>query len=137
MRRISYQLVVAGYFDASDYLRTDYMRGYVAAALSDALEAERAKVAAAYEAAASVQVEGMDYCSPSTKAAIRALTPADAQAALDKMLAEARLEGWRAGRDAAAQVAENKCTKRSQYSLAQSCKDAIRALPEPKEASHD
>lgn len=34
---------------------------------------------------------------------IRALTPADAQAALDKMLAEARLEGWRAGRDAAAE----------------------------------
>ena len=39
---ISYQLAIAGYFDASDYMLTDYMRGYVAATLADAAEAERA-----------------------------------------------------------------------------------------------
>lgn len=107
---ISYQLGVAGYSDASDYLRTDYMRGYVAATLADALEAERAKVAAAYEAAASVlEDRGSDGWAENLMAewssvyaeSIRALTPADAQAALDKLLAEARLEGWRAGRDQA------------------------------------
>ena len=76
------------------------------ATLADALEVERAKVAAAYEAAACVTVgmgprydgRSVHYHIPErVKGAIRALTPADAQAALDKMLAEARaMESTRA-----------------------------------------
>ena len=54
------------------------------------------------------------------------LTP-DPQAALDRMLAEARLEGWRAGRDAAADA----CDWGDIYG--DNAVQAIRALPEPKE----
>lgn len=85
------------------------------ATLADAVEAERAKVAAAF----AMQDAGYSIT-----------TPADAQAALDKLLAEARLEGWRAGRDAAADEARS-CTH-DPYVVR-----AIRALPEPKETSHD
>jgi len=97
-------------------------------------------VAAAYEAAASVQVEGMDYCSPSTKAAIRALTPADAKAELEKMLAEARLAGWRAGREAAAEICDDTAMRKRDPAISASfyaVAIAIRAMPEPKEADHD
>lgn len=90
------------------------------ATLADALEAERAKVAAAYEAAAKLSeasAERNKTCPSGCRCAdgwhiamrIRSLTPSDAQAALDKLLAEARAEarlaGWRAGRDAAAEAA--------------------------------
>lgn len=79
-----------------------------------------------------------------TKAAcrIRALTPSDAQAALDKLLSEARAEGWRAGREAAARY----CVQYGQglvegewgpEGLAVMLGARIRALPEPKGASHD
>ena len=91
----------------------------------------RARLAVAY-VAADAWLDKQYGIAP----CVNDLTPIDAQAALDKLLAEARLEGWWAGREAAAQVVEDECTKRSQYALAQSCKDAIRALPEPKEASH-
>lgn len=66
------------------------------ASLADALDAERAKVAAAYEAAASIARSHIYYDSAGSgfredefDNTIRALAPADAQAALDKMLAEA------------------------------------------------
>lgn len=77
------------------------------------------------------------------------------RAALNKLLAEARLEGWRAGRDAAAEHcwekrsgladAEQKqvaagLTGRDYYGRrleAELLSRSIRALPEPKEASHD
>lgn len=81
------------------------------APLTDALEAERAKVAAAYEAAACVTVgmgprydgRSVHYHIPErVKGAIRALTPSDAQAALDKMLAAARAEAAEAALTAAA-----------------------------------
>lgn len=112
--------------------------------LREELAASRAKVAAAYEAAADAAFKApapeiepeaewlMEHQRENSYNSIRALTPTDAQSALNKMLTEARLEGWKDGRDAAAQVAEDKCTKRSQYALAQSCKDAIRAMPDPK-----
>lgn len=105
--------------------------------LQEELEHERAKVAAAYEAAADA-CNDYPVAAPSvyewtrydlqieySQASIRALTPADAQAALDKMLAEARLEGWRAGREAAAKY------------LMRDTAAEIRALPERKETSHD
>lgn len=117
------------------------------ATLADALEAERAKVAAAYEAAISAcgnnqnrplmnahQKDAWDRAISDTRNAIRALTLADAQAALDKMLSEARLEGWRAGRDAAADAMQP--ALRSMLSRGQAAA-AILALPEPKETSHD
>lgn len=68
---------------------------------------------------------------------VRCLTPAHAQAALDKLLAEARLEGWRAGRDAAAQEAEDwfydpQADEVTDYRLSLN----IRMMPEPQEASH-
>lgn len=112
------------------------------ATLADELEAERAKVAAAYEAAAKLSeasAERNKTCPSGCRCAdgwhiamrIRSLTPADAQAALDKMLAEARAEGWRAGRDAAAAA----CNWGGIYG--NKAMRAIRALPEPKETSHD
>lgn len=72
----------------------------------------------------------------------------DAQAALDKMLDEARLEGWRAGRDAAANEAAlygcsegaDEYTKGIQEGYTDAVTqivDGIRSMPEPKEASHD
>lgn len=74
-----------------------------------------ARVAAAYEAAAKLSeasAERNKTCPSGCRCAdgwhiamrIRALTPADAQAALDKLLAKARLEGWRAALDAASNV---------------------------------
>lgn len=119
--------------------------------LADALEAERAKVAAAYEAAAELVV--LDHVCDS----IRALAPSDAQAALDKLLEEARLEGWRAGRDAAAESAHKyaaKCSEQSEDSrynerfetasyfeigadAVEYIARTISVLPEPKDASHD
>lgn len=74
----------------------------------------------------------------------------DAQAALNKLLAEARLKGWRAGRDDAAEVAVSRYEAWSDEAWSDpdscpvvcdvtACADvaaAIRALPEPKEASH-
>ena len=73
-----------------------------AAALAEAHES--ALVAAAYEAAADKYAEmgvagedgypAWDYFA-SAAAAIRAMTPADANAALDRMLTEARKEGMR------------------------------------------
>ena len=115
------------------------------ATLADALEAERAKVAAAYEVAAEVYWDGFPAWDTFSEAreAIRALTPSDAQAALDKMLAEARLEGWRAGRDAATEPLTSLAAvlRKSENSYHQSQASAmlervaaIRALPEPKEA---
>lgn len=70
-------------------------------------------------------------------------TPADAQAALDKLLAEARLEGWRAGQDAAAMS----CVLSGQdlveggwgpegWDMAVTLETRILAMPEPKEPSH-
>ena len=133
------------------------------ATLADALEAERAKVAAAFDMAASVTVDmgprydgrSVHYHIPEkVKGAVRALTPADAQAALGKLLYEARLEGWRAGRDAAVEHcwakrdlladAEQKqvaagLTGRDYYGRrleAELLSRSIRALPEPKEANH-
>ena len=116
--------------------------------LADALEAERAKVAEAYRAAACVTVDmgprydgrSVHYHIPErVKGAIRALTPADAKAALSKMLAQARLEGWRAGREAAAKATFSLATN-PHCGSAESRRDlaeTIRALPEPKEANHD
>lgn len=53
--------------------------------------------------------------------------------ALDKLLAEARLEGWRAGQDAAAA----RCwEERGLLDGAEILTNLIRALPEPKETSH-
>lgn len=100
------------------------------AILAVTLEAEQAKVAAAYEAAAKRCYE--DQGRFDTPDRIRSLTPADAQAALDKLLAEARAEGWRAGRDAAA-IAARGDGEGEWFNPVQ----AIRALPEPKEAIHD
>ena len=74
------------------------------------------------------------------------LSPNDAQDAFNKMLAEARLEGWRAGRDAATEPLTSLAAvlRKSENSYHQSQATAmlervaaIRALPEPKEASHD
>lgn len=131
------------------------------ATLADALEAEQAKVAAAYEAAAREVAEWTEetfstVTSPDEAAEqLRALTTADTQAALNKLLAEARLEGWRAGRDAAVEHcwakrdlladAEQKqvaagLTGRDYYGRrleAELLSRSIRALPEPKEANHD
>ena len=136
------------------------------ATLADEAEAERAKVAAAYEAAAlfsesqrregdSFYNDGWCACATVVAGGIRNITPADAQAALNKMLAEARLEGWRVGREAAAEHcwakrdlladAEQKqvaagLTGRDYYGRrleAELLSRSIRALPEPKEASHD
>lgn len=207
------------------------------ATLADALEAERAEVAAAYEAAATLSeasAERNKTCPSGCRCAdgwhiamrIRSLTPADAESALDKllaearameskradnlmrerddalmrlgslterlaslaeakdhtdgepetdfdrgydqagdeiaamirdtehnaqiivreMLAEARLEGWRAGRDAATEPLTSLAAvlRKSENSYHQSQAsamleraDAIRALPEPREASHD
>lgn len=109
------------------------------ATLADALEAERSKVAAAYEAAAlfsesqrregdSFYNDGWCACATVVAGGIRNITPADAQATLDNLLAEARLEGWRAGREAAADEAQS-CTH-DPYVVR-----AIRAMPEPKEVS--
>lgn len=97
------------------------------ATLTEAL----AQVAAAYEAA--TELVALDHVCD----AIRGLTPADAQAALDKLLAEARLEGWRAGRDAAAQEAEDwfydpHADEVTDYRLSLN----IRMMSEPQEASH-
>ena len=76
--------------------------------LAVTLDTERAKVAAAYEATASIARSHIYYDSIGSgfredefNDAIRALTPADAQAALGKMLTEVWRDGWRAGRDAA------------------------------------
>lgn len=138
----------------------------VVATLADAVEAERAKVAAAYEAAACViddpgngvgSVLAQQLCcdghmcgcqgatiSDYLQHIIRALTPANAQAALDKLLAEARLEGWRAGRDAAADacVLSGKDLAEGDWGpegrdMAVMLEARIRALLEPKENSHD
>ena len=123
------------------------------ATLADALEAERAKVAAAYDAAACVTVDmgprydgrSVHYHIPErVKGAIRAITPADAQAALDKMLAAARLEGWWAGREAAARscvlsgqdLAEGDWGSEGR-DMAVMLEALIRAMPEPEEASYD
>lgn len=114
------------------------------ATLADALEAEQAKIAAAYEAAATEADQVVAIWE--AVMAIRALTPADAQAALDKLLTEARLEGWRAGRDAATEpltaLAAVLRKSENSYHQAQASAmlervDAIRALPEPKEVNHD
>lgn len=107
------------------------------ATLADALEAERAKVAAAYEAAAQAVravltnsptgewgAEGISM-SRAIERAIHTLTPADAQAALDKMLAEARLEGRKIERQA-----QDAIFRRVNPSFGF-------ALPEPKETNHD
>lgn len=102
------------------------------ATLADAVEVERAKAAAAF----AMQDAGYSIT-----------TPADAQAALDKLLAEARLEGWRAGRDAAANEAAlygcsegaDEYTKGIQEGYTDAVGqivDGIRAMPEPKEASN-
>lgn len=117
------------------------------ATLADALEAERAKVAAAHEAVANIARSHIYYDSAGSgfredefNDDIRTLTPADAQASLDKMLAEARLEGWRAGRDAATDCAEDYCSDMPDlagHGHSVGLRDAIRALPEPKEANHD
>lgn len=106
-----------------------------------------ARLAAAYEAAAEVYWDGFPAWDTFSAAreAIRTLTPADAQAALDKLLAEARLEGWRAGRDAATEpltslaavLRESEISyHQSQASALLERADFIRALPEPKETSH-
>ena len=111
----------------------EYMRHWEGRA--EKAETERdALVAAAYEVATTWLIEAGiagDHDSDPLASCIRALTPADAQAALDKMLAEARLEGWRAGRDAAAHA----CDWGDIYG--DNAVRAIRALPEPKETSHD
>lgn len=88
-----------------------------------------ALIAAAYEAAANEADEVVAIWE--AVMAIRSLTPTDAQTALDKLLAEARLEGWRAGRDAAA-VAARGDGESEFFNPVQ----AIRALPEPKGDSH-
>lgn len=140
----------------------------VVATLADALEAERTRAekaeserdalaAVTYQNAAllsevqrregvenSFYNDGWCACASVVADAIRALTPADAQAALDKMLAEARLEGWRAGRDAAARscvlsgqdLAEGDWGPEGRAMTAM-LEARILALPEPKEASHD
>jgi hypothetical protein len=64
-------------------------------ALSAALERSQAETAAAYEVAAKT------YCNTSidwtsrTWLAIRALTPADSKAALDRMIADAEARGMK------------------------------------------
>ena len=120
------------------------------ATLADALEAEQAEVAAAYEVAAkyiqSHDQSGVNCNWRGMADTIRDLTPADAQAALNKTLAEARLKGWRAGRDAATEPLTSLAAvlRESENSYHQSQAtamleraDAIRALPEPKETNHD
>ena len=125
------------------------------ATLADALEAERVKVAAAYETAAALPTtpDWRWRFKPSWSAsdfaeAVRALTPADAQAALDKLLAEARLVGWWAGREAAAaEAALYGCSEGAdEYTegihvgytdAVGQIVDGIRALPEPKENNND
>lgn len=114
------------------------------ATLADALEAERAKVAAAYEAAATEADQVVAIWE--AVMAIRALTPADAQTALDKLLAEARAEGWRAGREVALakidrHVDDLRGLPSSSHQITanefECMAEIIRALPEPKENSHD
>lgn len=106
------------------------------ATLADALEAERAKVAAAYEAAA--ELVALVHVGD----AIRALAASDAQAALDKLLAEARraeqercVEAVKTARDQQRQAwLEGRAVA---LDFARVVIAAIRALPEPKEDSHE
>lgn len=122
------------------------------------MEQAHAAAAAAYEAAAlfsesqrregdSFYNDGWCACATVVAGGIRNITPADAQAALDKLLADARLEGWRAGRDAAAnEAALYGCSEGAdEYTegihvgytdAVGQIVDGIRALPEPKEASY-
>lgn len=134
---------------ASEYVRADLVEAMEAErARAEKAEAERDKALArlaavhreAIERCAALLIE-LGYVSESGETLayeVRGLRVApDAQAALDKLLAEARLEGWRAGRDAAAQEAEDwfydpQADEVTDARLSLS----IRALPEPKEASH-
>src|SRR5699024_10370267 len=56
-----------------------------------------------------------------------------AEAALQRVVDAARLEGWRAGRDAAARCWE----ERGLLDGAEILTNLIRALPEPKETTHE
>ena len=108
------------------------------ATLADALEVERAKVAAVYEAAATWLVgTGIagDGDGDPLASCIRAIPPANAQAALDKLLIEARLEGWRFGRDEVVKwlIASGVAGDHDSDPLSSS----IRSIPEPKENIHD
>lgn len=130
------------------------------ATLADALEAERAeKVTLRQAIAGGYNAEAVALEKQTGQALVAAAfamqdagysvqTPADAQAALEKLLTEARLEGWRAGREAAAEEAERyDCSEggddftagvQSGYrDAAQQIVEGIRALPEPKENSND
>jgi hypothetical protein len=64
-------------------------------ALSAAITASQAETAAAYEAAAKVYIDGGWPWHSGAYDAIRALTPADSKAALERMIAEARADGMR------------------------------------------
>lgn len=128
------------------------------ATLADALETERAKVAAAFKAGIKRGVahaaghtcedEGCPHYGTRHTHPGDLEAPADAQAALDKLLAEARLEGWRAGREAAANEAAlygcsegadeyTKGIHEGYTDAVVQIVDGIRSMPEPKEASHD
>lgn len=130
--------------------------------LADALEAERARAEKAeaerdqaLARLAAVHLEAIERCaallielgyvseSGETLAnEVRGLrVDPDAQDAHDKLLAEARLEGWRAGRDAAAEIvdgtAKYNMSDPDDIEVARFIAAKIRARPEPKEASHD
>jgi hypothetical protein len=75
-------------------------------ALTAALKDKQAETAAAYEVVANMRfigVAGLAEFQQKTKEAIRALTPADSKAALDRMIADAEERGMRE----AAGIAEN------------------------------
>jgi hypothetical protein len=130
------------------------------ATLADALEAERAdaekwrEAAGAHHVAAmreaekwiAVSAERDELRAELAKTLLQtgdlkiALAGAQAQVALGNLLAEARLEGWRAGREAAAEICDDTAMRKRDPAISASfyaVAIAIRALPEPKEASHD
>ncbi len=82
------------------------------------VRAERdAIAAAAFEAAATAQLNGMDLVSRMAREAIRALTPAEAKATLDRMLREAKAEGMREAAEVCDRQAETFST--DEYAVGQ------------------
>lgn len=163
------------------YLQVTRNLRKMVATLADALEAERARaekaeierdalVATAYEDAAllsesqrregegnSYYTDGWYACATVVADTIRALSPDAAQAALDKLLTQAHLNGWRAGRDEAAELAKKyaaECLNQAEDSryneqfetasyfenregVAEYIAHTIRAMPEPKEIGRE
>jgi uncharacterized NAD-dependent epimerase/dehydratase family protein len=114
-------------------------------ALSAALTTSHAETAAAYEVVANMRfigVVGLAEFQQKTKDAIRALTPADSKAALERMLAEARAAGRNDGMREAVGILEATYRTRinlglhSGFNALASTKEAILAAI-PKRQDHE